>query len=105
MTHRVAAPRRAPAAQVAASQSLQATATARSQHGIGDDRPVIAAEAEAIQQRDAATALHAEALTTDVALIKALGGGYRFAGVAPNDNNDSVSQARDPSASQPANPR
>jgi multidrug efflux system outer membrane protein len=105
MSQQVAAQRRERAAQVAASQSLQATATARSQHGIGDDRPVIAAEAEAIQQRDAATALHAEALTTDVALIKALGGGYRFAGVAPNDNNDSVSQARDPSASQPANPR
>jgi multidrug efflux system outer membrane protein len=57
-----------------------------------------------IQQRDAATALHAEALTTDVALIKALGGGYRFAGVAAT-NPDSVSQAPDSGASQPANPR
>ena len=35
------------------------TATARSNRGIGDDRPSIAAEAEVIQQRDAATALHA----------------------------------------------
>ena len=36
------------------------------------------------QQRDAALALHAEAITTDIALIKALGGGYRFAGVDAN---------------------
>ncbi|HVT33661.1 MAG TPA: efflux transporter outer membrane subunit [Rhodanobacteraceae bacterium] len=67
--------------QVAASRSLQATATARSKRGIGDDRAVIGAEAEVIQQQDAATALHAQALSTDIALIKALGGGYRFAGV------------------------
>ena len=58
-----------------------------------------------IQQRDAATALHAEALTTDVALIKALGGGYRFPDVGASGNDHSVPQARDPSASQTANPR
>lgn len=59
-----------------------------------------------IQQRDAAIALHAEALTTDIALIKALGGGYRFAGVgAKNDNNDSVSERNGASTSQTANPR
>ena len=100
----IAAQRRERATQVAASQSLQDTAAARSRRGIGDDRPVIAAEAEVIQQRDAATALHAQALTTDVALIKALGGGYRFAGVTATDH-DSVSQTQHPSASQPANPR
>jgi multidrug efflux system outer membrane protein len=103
MSQQIAAQRRERATQVAASQSLQDTATARSNRGIGDDRPVIAAAAEVIQQRDAATALHAQALTTDIALIKALGGGYRFAGVGTQ--NDSVSQADDTRTSQPANPR
>jgi multidrug efflux system outer membrane protein len=77
----VAARRRERDTQVAASQSLQATATARSKRGIGDDRAVIGAEAEVIQQKDAATALHAQALSADIALIKALGGGYRFGGI------------------------
>jgi multidrug efflux system outer membrane protein len=77
----LAARRRERDTQVAASRSLQETAAARSKRGIGDDRAVIGAEAEVIQQQDAATALHAEALSTDIALIKALGGGYRFAGV------------------------
>jgi multidrug efflux system outer membrane protein len=104
LAQQVAAQRRERATQVAASRSLQETATARSNHGIGDDRSVIAAAAEVIQQRDAATALHAQALTTDVALIKALGGGYRFAGVGA-DQNDSVSQPGDARTPQPANPR
>ena len=75
----IEARRRERAAQVAASQSLQDTATARSHRGIGDDRAVIGAETEVIQQQDAATALHAQAISTDIALIKALGGGYRIA--------------------------
>lgn len=104
LSQQIVAQRRERAAQVAASQSLQDTATARSNRGIGDDRPVIAATAEVIQQRDAATALHAQALTTDVALIKALGGGYRFTGVGAA-RHDSVSQAKDAANSQPANPR
>ena len=75
----IEARRRERATQVAASQSLQDTATARSHRGIGDDRAVIGAETEVIQQQDAATALHAQAISTDIALIKALGGGYRIA--------------------------
>ena len=85
--------RRERATQVAASEALQDTATARSHRGIGDDRAVIGAEAEVIQQRDAATALHAQAISTDIALIKALGGGYRFAGPGA-DGAPSVSQAQ-----------
>ncbi len=38
-----------------------------------------AAEAQLLQQRDQAISLHAQALSTDLALIKALGGGYRVA--------------------------
>ena len=94
--------RRERATQVAASDSLKETAAARSRRGIGDDRAVIAAEAEAIQQRDAAIALHAQAISTDIALIKALGGGYRFAGIGARE--DSVSQAHGATAPQPANP-
>ena len=77
---------------VAASNDLQDTATARSRRGIGDDRAVISAEAEVIQQRDAATALQAQAISTDIALIKALGGGYRFAGIGAPDSPESVSK-------------
>ena len=78
----IQARRRERADQVTASEALQQTATAREQRGIGDDRSVISAEAEVIQQRDAQTALHAEAISADIALTKALGGGYRFAGIA-----------------------
>ena len=81
----LAARRRERDTQVAASQSLQDTAAARSKRGIGDDRAVIGAEAEVIQQQDAATALHAQAISTDIALIKALGGGYRFTGAGAGD--------------------
>jgi multidrug efflux system outer membrane protein len=78
--------------QVSASEALQDTSAARSRRGIGDDRAVLSAEAEVIQQRDAATALQAQAISTDIALIKALGGGYRFAGIASSDATPSVSQ-------------
>jgi outer membrane protein, multidrug efflux system len=76
----IGARRRERASQVAASEALQKTATARASRGIGDERSVLAAEAEVIQQRDAETALHAQAIATDIALTRALGGGYRFAG-------------------------
>jgi multidrug efflux system outer membrane protein len=82
----LAARRRERDTQVAASESLRETAAARSKRGISDDRAVIGAEAEVIQQKDAATALHAQALSADIALIKALGGGYRFAGVGAERN-------------------
>ena len=88
----LAARRRERGDQVAASVALQDSANARSHRGIGDDRAVISAEAEVIQQRDAATALHAQAISTDIALIKALGGGYRFARPGA-DSKDSVSKA------------
>jgi multidrug efflux system outer membrane protein len=91
----IEARRRERATQVAASESLQQTASARSRRGIGDDRSVLTAEAEVLQQRDAATALHAQAISSEIALTKALGGGYRFAGTkASPDAAPSVSQAR-----------
>jgi multidrug efflux system outer membrane protein len=106
----IAARRRERDDQVAASQSLQDTATARSKRGIGDDRAVLAAEAEAIQQRDAATALRAQAISTDIALTRALGGGYTFAGVEHAGDAPSISDTKShdaaPSAAKlPSEPR
>jgi outer membrane protein, multidrug efflux system len=64
-------------AQVKANQALVVTARARHAQGTQDARESLAAEAQLLQQRDQAVSLHAQALSTDLALIKALGGGYR----------------------------
>ena len=63
--------------QVQADSALVATAQARAAHGTQDARESLAAEAQWLQQRDQAVSLHAQALSTDLSLIKALGGGYR----------------------------
>jgi multidrug efflux system outer membrane protein len=63
--------------QVKANQALLASAHARQAHGTQDARESLAAEAQLLQQRDQAVSLHAQALSTDLALIKSLGGGYR----------------------------
>ncbi|WP_448101100.1 efflux transporter outer membrane subunit [Luteibacter jiangsuensis] len=70
------------AAQIDAADALLASARARAARGVRDDRESLATEAALIQQQDADTDLHAQALSTDVALIKALGGGYRAEPVA-----------------------
>ena len=69
-------------AQIDAADALLASARARAARGVRDDRESLATEAALIQQQDADTDLHAQALSTDVALIKALGGGYRAEPVA-----------------------
>ena len=74
----IAARRHARADQLAAAQALRASAAARAQRGVGDDRSVLAADAQVLEQRDAATTLHAQALAAEIALTKALGGGYRM---------------------------
>jgi len=63
--------------QVAADKRLLANAQARLHQGVRDARESLAAQLALLQQRDAAVQLHAQALATDLALIKALGGGYR----------------------------
>lgn len=62
--------------QVAADEQLLANARVRLRQGVRDARESLAAQAQLLQQRDQAIALHAQALSTDLALIKALGGGY-----------------------------
>lgn len=81
------------AAQVAATQAVQDATEARARRGLTDDRSVLAAQAQLLQQRDAATALDAQAISADIALTKALGGGYRLADPAQPDSTHSVSQA------------
>lgn len=63
--------------EVRANTLLVSTARAREARGTTDARESLGAELQLLQQRDQAVSLHAQALSTDLALIKALGGGYR----------------------------
>lgn len=69
--------RREQRAQLDADERLLAAAEARARQGVRDAREALAARAQLLQQRDAAAQLQAQAVATDIALIKALGGGYR----------------------------
>ncbi len=73
----LAARQREQQAQLDADQRLLANAQARARQGVRDLRESLGAQAALLQQRDAATQLQAQAVSTDLALIKALGGGYR----------------------------
>jgi multidrug efflux system outer membrane protein len=66
------------AAQIRADTNLLASAEARRRQGVRDARESLAARALLLQQRDAALQLKAQALATDLNLVKALGGGYRL---------------------------
>ncbi|GAB3790108.1 efflux transporter outer membrane subunit [Dyella agri] len=92
--------------QVGANEHLVANAEARLRRGVRDAREGLAAQAQLLQQQDQAITLHAQALSTDLALIKALGGGYRIpadaAGTAPpsptpsSDTSSSKNASRSP---------
>jgi multidrug efflux system outer membrane protein len=64
--------------QIHAGERLLANAEARKRQGVRDAREALGAQAQLLQQRDAAIQLQAQALSTDLSLIKALGGGYRL---------------------------
>ena len=51
-----------------------------------DARESIAATGQLLQQRDDAATLQAQAVSTDLALIKALGGGYHASGDSAHAN-------------------
>lgn len=72
--------------QVDATDRLLASAQARARRGVRDDRESLETEASALQQQDAAVDLHGQALSTDVALIKSLGGGYRAESTTSSSN-------------------
>lgn len=76
----IAARRKEQAAQIAANESLLTSAQARARQGVRDIRETLGAKGQLLQSRDDALSLQAQALSTDLALIKALGGGYRMAG-------------------------
>ncbi len=73
----IAARRHEQQMQLRADEQLLASAQARAKQGVRDARESLAAQAQLLQQRDAATQLQAQAVSTDMALIKALGGGYQ----------------------------
>ena len=79
------------AAQLVAAQELVKSAQSREARGVTDARPALAAFGELQRQRDAAIQLEAAALSAEIALTKALGGGYRAP--APNTNESNVSGA------------
>lgn len=84
--HQVQARQHEHVAALAAAESFRNTARAREQRGVTDARPALAANAELDRQRDAEIQLDAAALSAEIALTRALGGGYR-AGVANNNSN------------------
>lgn len=73
----IAARRAQQAEQIDAANTLLASAKARAARGVRDDRESLATEASLAQQLDMDADLQGQALSTDVALIKSLGGGYR----------------------------
>jgi outer membrane protein, multidrug efflux system len=64
------------ARQVEAALRMKNTAAARVRQGVNDSRSELMATASWIEQRDAMMQLDAAALSADVALQRALGGGY-----------------------------
>ena len=64
--------------EIQAAQRLVGTANARAGRGVRDARESLMTDAQLLQQQDQALSLHAQAVSTDLALIKALGGGYHL---------------------------
>ncbi|MEP7186068.1 MAG: efflux transporter outer membrane subunit [Rhodanobacter sp.] len=77
-------------AQLQADQQLLSSAQARARQGVRDARESLGAKAQLLQQRDTAAQLQAQMLSTDLNLIKALGGGYHSPGLpAVHDSTSS----------------
>jgi multidrug efflux system outer membrane protein len=68
-------------AAVDAAQKLRLSATARVRQGVVDSRLELTADESWIEQRDELLQLDAEALSTDIGLQRALGGGYEMKAV------------------------
>lgn len=79
----LAARRNAQQGELDTDRQLLATALARLRQGVRDGRESLAAKAQLLQQRDTAVQLQSQALSADLALIKALGGGYRRTDTLP----------------------
>jgi multidrug efflux system outer membrane protein len=62
--------------EIDAAARLQGSAAARAGQGLTDPRPELSAAESWLEQRDALLQLDAAALSADIALQRALGGGY-----------------------------
>ncbi|SFS12371.1 outer membrane protein, multidrug efflux system [Dyella sp. OK004] len=88
------------AVQIAANERLLTNAQARARQGVRDIRESLGAKGQLLQQRDDALTLQAQALSTDLSLIKALGGGYRMPdSVATTSSDAPASSTSSPSSS------
>src|SRR5690606_23245230 len=96
---RLAAQRDQQQSQLAALAALERNASARRRQGLTSAAPALQAESQLLRQRDAAVALDAQALAADVALNRALGGGYRSA--PTDDSHASASPIRHPTTDSP----
>jgi multidrug efflux system outer membrane protein len=72
----IAAERRQRLIEVDAAERLTQSAAARVKQGVTDPRPELSAAESWIEQRDALLQLDAAAVSTDIGLQRALGGGY-----------------------------
>jgi multidrug efflux system outer membrane protein len=76
--------------EVDAARRLQDSAAARVRQGITDPRPELNATESLIEQRDALLQLDSAALSADIALQRALGGGYEMTQEPANSHSTST---------------
>lgn len=85
------------------AEHAYALATTRYKAGLGTQLTVLNAESNVLQQRRLATDLQARRLDLQMALVKALGGGYQQPGQQPGEPTDGQpAQAARPAAATPA---
>jgi outer membrane protein, multidrug efflux system len=77
-------------AEVDAARRLRSSAAARVRQGITDARTEFAATESLIEQRDALLQLDAAALPADIALQRALGGGYESPQKLANSHSTAI---------------
>jgi multidrug efflux system outer membrane protein len=88
----IAAERSQRVIQVDAARQLQASAAARVRQGITDSRAELLAAESWVEQRDALLQLDSAALAADIALQRALGGGYQSPQKLANSSTATTAQ-------------
>jgi multidrug efflux system outer membrane protein len=79
----IAAQRTQRAIELNSAAKLESSAAARVRQGVADSRALLSADETLIEQRDALVQLDAAAVSADISLKRALGGGYQRGGKAP----------------------
>ena len=80
--------------QLDAAGQLKGSAAARERQGITDSRPELTATESWLEQRDALLQLDAAAISADIALQRALGGGYESPQTLANPHSASMTTTR-----------